>query len=80
MFEYENTVILNENMQNELGEKITLLKTFINPESYVIKNYLEKGEKAYQNKDFTTSNKYFTKVIQLSSPDSSEYKLAKSRI
>lgn len=80
LFEYENTIILNKNMQNEIGEKITLLKKFLNPELFIIKNYLEKGEQAYNKKDFATSNKYFTKVIQLSSPESPEYKLAKARI
>ena len=80
LFEYENCTILKEDMQQKLSDKIYQLKSFLNPESRIIRTSIELGGKAYKDKDYKTSNKYFTKVLKLSSPDTSEYKLAKSRV
>ena len=80
LIEYENCVILNEDLQVELGDKITRLKSFINPEERIIKTCLEKGEALYKEGDFKISNKYFSKVMLLSNENSSEYRFAKSRV
>ena len=38
------------------------------------------GGEFYKNGDFITSNKYFSKAMLLANQNSSEYKLAKSRV
>jgi tetratricopeptide (TPR) repeat protein len=80
LFEYINCTLLKEEMKEELSEKIEKIKLFINPEPQLIKTNLEKGEKLYRTGDFSSANKYFTKVMQFSEPESSEYKLAKARV
>lgn len=80
LLEYENCVILNDGLQEELGDRIERLKSFINPESRIIKACMDKGEALYAEKDFKQANKYFSKVILMAGENSSEYKLAKSRV
>ena len=80
LFEYENCSIMKETMQAELSDKIEKLRTFINPEARIIKTSLDRGNKLFEKNDFRNSNKYFSKVMLLSREDSSEYKLAKSKI
>ncbi len=80
LYEYENCIILNERTKNELSDKIERLNSFINPEDRVIKIGLEKGNQLQKEGDYKTANKYFTKVMLLSNPESPEYKLAKSRV
>lgn len=80
LIEYENCVILNEGMQSVIGEKIEKLKNFLKPEDRIIKACMEKGGVLYKEGDYRTSNKYFTKIMRLSNENSTEYKLAKSRI
>ena len=80
LLEYENCVILKDALQEELGDRIERLKSFINPESRIIKACMDKGEALYAEKDFKQANKYFSKVILMAGENSSEYKLAKSRV
>ena len=80
LLEYENCVILKDDLQEEIGDKIERLKLFINPEQRIIKTCLEKGEALYKEGDFITSNKYFSKAMLLSNDNSVEYRLAKSRV
>ena len=80
LFEYENCTLLSEKMKEELKERIDKVKLFINPESHIIKTSLEKGNLLYKQGDVKAAGKYFSKVIQLSEPDSYEYKLAKTRV
>lgn len=80
LMEYENTIILNDGMQKEVGERVELLKSFLNPEARIIKACLEKGGELYADGDYRKANKYFSKVMLLSNENSSEYKLAKSRV
>ena len=80
LFEYENCTLLSDNMKEELKEKIDRIKLFINPEAYIIKTSMEKGNKLYKDGNLKAAQKYFTKVIQLSDSESAEYKLAKSRV
>lgn len=80
LLEYENCVILKDELQNELGDKIDRIKLFINPETRIIKTCLEKGEALYKEGDFKTSNKYYSKAMLLANENSSEYRLAKSRV
>lgn len=80
LIEYENCVILKEELQSELGDKIDRIKSFINPETRIIKTCLEKGEALYKEGDFKTSNKYYSKAMLLANENSSEYRLAKSRV
>lgn len=80
LLEYENCVILNEELHSELSDKIDRIKSFINPETRIIKTCLEKGEALYKEGDFKTSNKYYSKAMLLANENSSEYRLAKSRV
>ncbi len=80
LVEYENCVILKEQLKDTFGERIERLKSFINPEERIVRICLEKGGEFYNNGDFRTSNKYFSKVMLMSNKNSSEYKLAKSRV
>ncbi len=80
LIEYENSVILNENMQEKVGERIEKLKMFINPEARIIKNCLEKGGELYAEGDYKMSNKYFSKIMLFANENSAEYKYAKSRV
>ena len=73
-------MILKDELQNELGDKIDRIKLFINPETRIIKTCLEKGEALYNEGDFKTSNKYYSKAMLLANENSSEYRLAKSRV
>ena len=80
LLEYENCVILKDELHSELGDKIDRIKSFINPETRIIKTCLEKGEALYNEGDFKTSNKYYSKAMLLANENSSEYRLAKSRV
>ena len=80
LYEYENCTLLSERMQEELKEKIDRIKLFINPEAHIIETSLERGNKLYKDGNTKAAQKYFSKVIQLSDPESPEYKLAKSRV
>ena len=80
LFEYENCLILGGNLDLNLNEKVYTIKSFINPEERIIKACFEIGGSYYSNKNFRESNKYFTKIMTLSSQNSSEYKFAKSRL
>lgn len=80
LFEYENCTLLSENMKKELKERIEKLNLFINPEIHIVKTCLEKANSLYQEGEIHNANKFFTKVMQFSEPDSTEYKLAKSRV
>ena len=80
LFEYENCTLLNENAEKELADKIEQLKRFINPETYIIKTYMTKANTLYREGDSQNANKYFTKIMLFSDPETQEYKLAKSRV
>ena len=80
LLEYENCVSLKDELHSELGDKIDRIKSFINTETRIIKTCLEKGEAWYKEGDFKTSNKYYSKAMLLSNENSSEYRLAKSRV
>ncbi len=80
LLEYENCVILKDELHSELGDKIDRIKSFISPETRIIKTCLEKGEALYNEGDFKTSNKYYSKAMLLANENSSEYRLAKSRV
>ena len=72
--------MLKDSLKDEFGERIERLKSFINPEERIIRICLEKGGTYYSNGDFKTSNKYFSKAMLMANKNSSEYKLAKSRV
>ena len=80
MLEYENCLLVNPELSEQLGRKVEFLKTFLNPEERIIKICLEKGGVLYSTGDYRKSNKYFTRVLSLSNEEDFEYKLAKSRI
>lgn len=79
LLEYENCMMIREDAQDNVGERIERLKTFINPEERIIKVCLEKGGVYYENGDFKTSNKYFSKAMLMSHKDSPEYRLARGK-
>lgn len=80
LFEYENCILLNEGMQEELSDKISRLQMFINPEQNLVKSNMEKASALYKNGETKEANKYFSKVMLFAEPESSEYKTAKSRL
>ena len=80
LFEYENILIINPELVSIYRPIIDKLKNFINPESNIIKQCMEKGGLYYSTGDFQKSNKFFTKVMALSRTTSAEYKFAKSRL
>lgn len=80
LLEYENWLIVNPQENTDLTTKIDQLKSYISPENKIIKFCLEKGGVFYSAGDFRQANKYFSKVMLLSTEDSSEYKIAKSRV
>ena len=80
LFEYENCIILNNNLAQEYDNIIQKIKLFLNPEERIIKTCMEKGAFFHSEGDFIKSNKYFSKIVTLANENSSEYKLAKSRI
>lgn len=80
LFEYENLIMLDDSVKDEVDGIISRLKLFINPENEVIKTSIERGSYSYRKGDYKTSNKYFSKVMILSDRDSEEYRLAKSKV
>lgn len=80
LIEYENCVLLNEELKSELSKRIEEIKRFINPEEILIKNCMKKGEKLVREGEIKLANNYFTRVMLLSDEKSGEYKLAKSKI
>lgn len=80
LMEYENCVILKDSMQDDAGERISRLKSFLYPEERIVKTCLEKGSALYADGDYKQSNKYFSKAMLMSQENSAEYKLAKSRV
>lgn len=80
LFEYENCLIMNNVVPSDYSNIVQELKSFINPEAKIIKSCFERGAFSYSNKDFKQSNKYFSKIMELSNENSPDYRLAKSRI
>lgn len=80
LIEYENCVILQEHLKEDYGERIERIKSYINPEERIVKICMQKGGEYYNNKDYKTANKYFSKVLLMSNRNSQEYKLAKTRV
>ena len=80
LFEYENCIILNNKLNDKYDGLIQKIKRFLNPETRIIKTCFEKGAFYHSEKDYIKSNKYFSKIMMLSDENSSDYKLAKSRI
>ncbi len=80
LFEYENCILLNDAMQEKLADKIEQLTRFINPEVYIVKAYMNKADSLYKEGDIKNANKYFSKVMLFSEPESQEYKSAKLRV
>ena len=80
LYEYENCVILSPDLNYEYGDLIQVIKSYLNPESRIIQQCLEKGNHYYSRGEYNQSNKYFTKIMSLAKETSSEYKMAKARI
>lgn len=80
LFEYENCILINNELNVKYEEIIQKLKEFLHPEDRIIKTCFEKGSFYHSEGDFKTSNKYFSKIMTLSDESSQNYKLAKSRI
>lgn len=80
LFEYENCVILDNNLSNVYDKIIQRIKSFLKPEERIVRTCLEKGGVYHSAGDYQRSNKYFTKVMTLSEENSTEYRLAKAKI
>lgn len=79
LFEYENCLIIDNNLFDKFDAKIQKLRSFINPEGRIIKTCFEKGLVYHSAGDFRTANKYFTKIMTLADENSSDYRYAKAR-
>ncbi len=80
LIEYENSLILNHKLEEKIGERIQVLKTFIHPEERIINTCLQKGRELYARGELQTAKKYFSKIMLFSDANSPEYKLAKARM
>lgn len=80
LFEYENVSLIENTIDDDLRKIIDRLKTYLKPEEKIITTCMEKGGYSYSNGDYRLSNKYFTKVMTLANENTSEYRIAKSRI
>lgn len=80
LFEYENCVIINPALSDKYNDKIQKIHSFINPEERIIKVCFEKGATYSSIGNFRQANRYFSKIMTLANENSSEYRLAKSRI
>ena len=80
LIEYENCMLINGVNSEELGNKIQLLKSFINPEMKIIRVCFDKAESCCSIGDYRLANKYFTKIMQLSNENSIDYRQAKARL
>lgn len=78
--EYENCVIISGKNIDKVTETIEKLKSFVNSENRIIKTCFEKGGALYSIGNYRQSNKYFSRIMSLTGPESSDYKIAKSRI
>ena len=78
--EYENSSILMPERENEIKESLTIMRKYINPEADLINMYIKKGIEQRDIRNYPEANKYFTRVMTLSNPNSTEYKSAKSKI
>lgn len=79
LFEYENCLIIDNNLFDKFDAKIQKIRLFINPEDRIIKTCFEKGLVYHSAGDFRTANKYFTKIMTLADENSSDYRYAKAR-
>ena len=79
LFEYENCLIIDNNLFDKFDAKIQKIRSFINPEDRIIKTCFEKGLVYHSAGDFRTANKYFTKIMTLADENSSDYRYAKAR-
>lgn len=80
LIEYENCLIIDPNLAQELENRVEMLKMFLNPEERIIRICMEKGGVFHSTGDYKKSNKYFSRIMALSAEDSYDYKIAKSRI
>ena len=80
LIEYENCMIFNPELSIELDKRYELIKMFLNPEERIIRLCMEKGDTYYSSGDHKMANKYFARILALSSEDSYDYKVAKSRM
>lgn len=80
LFEYENCLIIDPTNIANFNDSVQKLKSFMNPEERIIKSCFEKGAYCYSNGDYRQANKYFSKIMTLAGDNSSEYRMARSRI
>ncbi|MBE7703144.1 MAG: tetratricopeptide repeat protein [Cyanobacteria bacterium SIG28] len=80
LYEYENCLIIDGNIENNYSDLIDKVRSYINPEERIIKACFEKGTTLHSNGNYREANKYFSKILKLSNENSSDYKFAKSRL
>ena len=78
--EYENCILISGINSDVPASLIEKLKSFIDSESRIIKICFEKGGAQYSIGNYKQANKYFSRIMSLSTPEMSEYRTAKSRI
>ena len=80
LLEYENYLILNPQNNTDVEREISELKRILNPEHAISRSYIKQSKELTIQGQKESANKYYTEVLTLSDPKSSEYKLAKSKL
>lgn len=77
-YELENATLVSDNKDNSIAFNNIELMVF--PEKSLSTMYNKKGTELYNSGKIKDANKYFTRVMEISSKDSAEYKFAKARL
>ncbi len=78
--EYENLSVISDNQESDIQIQLQLLDLMVNPEQYWAKLYIRKGQSLYNLGKMREADGFFARVMELSGPDSEEYKLARASI
>ena len=78
--EYGNLVILSEGKNSDIEVRLQLLELMVHPDTYWSKLYLRKGQALYDSGKIREANSFFSRVMEILPPNSSGYKLARSKI
>ncbi len=78
--EYDCVLILQPELESELKSKINMLNLVIHPEKVLAELYIEKGKSLYNLGKIKEAESFFTRVMEITSANTQEYKLAKSRV
>lgn len=78
--EFTNYIILAPEEQENYGDFILKIESYLHPEQTMIKNCMAKGEKYFDERNFKEAAPYFSRVLILSQSGTLEYSDAKRRL